>query len=400
VTSGGSGPGQLRVEHRLLFACIRNAFGRLDEPVGIDGLDWARFASLAGRQAVSPLVDRGLPADLPVPCPARRILHDGSLASSLHQQVIIKPALGRTLEALDEAGLQPVVLKGAALAWTVYREASLRTFADLDLLLPSEQIGRAAEVLTAHGWRSRGVGPANHHHLPALLTADGRAAVELHHRLLPAKSPYRLDPGRLRARARRSVLAGREALVLGPVDALHHACLHLAWADRYGRYPLRGLVDVLALATADAPELDWADLVQTVEAAASTGSVYWPLRLSRCWLGAPIPEWVLDRLVPPRPLRRLIAGLYTPSLLLDDSGPTDSGEQTLTRLLVQLSLLSGCRPADQLRELWATLVPPRLALTGDARQAGRSWLAYLAYLLDARRATPVLQAARRRRGLS
>jgi hypothetical protein len=351
------------------------------------------LVALALRQAVTPLVQAGLPADLPVPAATRRLLHDGYLAATLHQRMVVEPALQRTLAALQGAGLDPVLLKGAALAWTVYPEPSLRTFADLDLLLPVDQVARAAAILIGHGFWSKGGGSPGHHHLPPLFTERGHAAVELHHRLLPAPNPYRIDSRQLLARARRREVAGCQALVLGPEDALHHACLHLAWADHYGRYPLRGLVDLLAITTCSDPGLDWDLFVPTVRRARTAGAVYWPLRLSRQWLGAPIPGSVLSSLAPPRPLRALLAAIAEADFVLDDATRSDPGENVLYGLLVQLSLLTGCTPTDQLRTLLPTLFPPRSVLTHLGPDVTRSRLRHLAHWFGPWRAWPVLLAA-------
>jgi hypothetical protein len=50
--------------------------------------------------------------------------------------------------ALDRAGIPSRVLKGVALAHTAYDDPSERVFGDLDLLVPGDQLTRAAEVLT------------------------------------------------------------------------------------------------------------------------------------------------------------------------------------------------------------------------------------------------------------
>jgi hypothetical protein len=65
-----------------------------------------------------------------------------------HQQV-----LAETLSALDLEGIQPVLIKGTALAYGLYRDPSLRTRGDTDLLVPPAAKGTAQDVLLALGYR-------------------------------------------------------------------------------------------------------------------------------------------------------------------------------------------------------------------------------------------------------
>src|SRR5918992_5479714 len=50
-------------------------------------------------------------------------------------------------EALEEAGVEMVLLKGSALAHTVYPDPSWRPFADLDFLVRGQDFQRAIQVL-------------------------------------------------------------------------------------------------------------------------------------------------------------------------------------------------------------------------------------------------------------
>src|SRR5690348_11565288 len=50
-------------------------------------------------------------------------------------------ATGRTLAGLAQAGLDPLTLKGPALAQLVYSDPALRPFADLDLLVRECEVG-------------------------------------------------------------------------------------------------------------------------------------------------------------------------------------------------------------------------------------------------------------------
>ena len=78
--------------------------------------------------------------------------------------------LAEVLEAFQQASIDTIVLKGAALAWTIYPTPALRPMSDVDLLVPPAA-ARTAQVLlrrlrfeTQPGGRRFG---RNAHHFPS-----------------------------------------------------------------------------------------------------------------------------------------------------------------------------------------------------------------------------------------
>ncbi len=60
--------------------------------------------------------------------------------------------LERILQAFDEAGIPVIVLKGAALAATVYEDIGLRPMGDLDLLIHPEDFSQAIRRMRSLGF--------------------------------------------------------------------------------------------------------------------------------------------------------------------------------------------------------------------------------------------------------
>ena len=56
------------------------------------------------------------------------------------------------LDALRAAGARALLIKGAALAHTLYPQPHLRPRADIDLLIPGDSRERVERVLEARGW--------------------------------------------------------------------------------------------------------------------------------------------------------------------------------------------------------------------------------------------------------
>jgi hypothetical protein len=70
------------------------------------------------------------------------------------RNTLIAQELADVLQQLGGAGAPAIVLKGAALAVTVYEEPSLRPMTDLDLLLRRDDVPRALQALQAAGYET------------------------------------------------------------------------------------------------------------------------------------------------------------------------------------------------------------------------------------------------------
>src|SRR5262245_9576984 len=79
-----------------------------------------------------------------------------SFAAELRGAAIVEALrareLGRVLEALDVRGVRPVLMKGAALAYTHYERPELRPRSDVDLMIPVDARDGVAHTLTAAGY--------------------------------------------------------------------------------------------------------------------------------------------------------------------------------------------------------------------------------------------------------
>jgi hypothetical protein len=120
---------------------------------GMGNVSWEQLCDAALRHGVGPLLyaqlkERG--AD-DVPAPVLRSL-EGRYFASLARNILIYHELGAILELFRSEGLQAILLKGAALAGTVYPHMALRPMSDLDLLIRVHDLPWAQETLTARGY--------------------------------------------------------------------------------------------------------------------------------------------------------------------------------------------------------------------------------------------------------
>src|SRR4051812_23837500 len=117
-------------------------------------IDWDRFCSATERNKLECLVYRNLIDSLKeVPREA---------ASSLEKAARRRVQLGlmytgrliQLLDCFESAGIRAVPYKGPVLGSLAYGDVSLRSFQDLDFILPQSQIMDAARMLLKDGFRA------------------------------------------------------------------------------------------------------------------------------------------------------------------------------------------------------------------------------------------------------
>jgi hypothetical protein len=252
------------------------------------------------------------------------------------QFAFLQRPLGELLRACQDAALDLIVLKGAALAETVYPRPSLRSFGDIDVLVRPEDAIRAHGVLTALGYV---VEPARWAEVAAgqeceanffQHTERGPVVVELHTKLLNnalLRRQVHWEPAGLWLRAQPARLAGQEARVLGPEDQLLHLCLHLAGHYFDAPNSLRDMVQVCA-----AYSVDW-PLFTTLCRDANAAAIGYSGLFAAALAGASVPPAILEFLAP-RWHRRVLEQMVTARV----SGLDGFGAQARRFLLLWLVL--------------------------------------------------------------
>lgn len=294
----------------------------LSQPV-----DWALLRALARREGVTAELGRRLrAAGANVPPEVDDAIRREGMAVELHLGRLER-SLGEILDVLAAHGLQPVLLKGAGLAYTAYSGFAARPMRDVDLLLPSDEVAVARRLLGAAGWRAAvgtdaGRDYSDHQHAPPLVAPDDAGIVELHHDLFPVGHPFGLTGVAMRAGARVVDTPAGRALVPAPEDQLLHACLHFGWSHelRWGAW--RTMADVAALVRRPAggamgAAVRWAPFVARAEATRGAAPAYWTLRLAAALAGVPVPADVLAALAPAVPawIRNALARHYAHQLV-------------------------------------------------------------------------------------
>jgi len=262
-------------------------------------LDWDRVVAQARRHRLAPLLSRYLeavPAGVPDEVVAR-LARDRRRTAAANLRLL---AGGRAvIDALADAGVTVVVLKGVALLEETFADISLRPTGDIDLLVHDASIQRAEDVILELGYRSARPAHAGmpdprptKYAYPELKSPDGLVHVDLHRHLLPDAA---FDIQEVWTHARPS---GQGVHLLPDhADLLLHLAAHF-FKDRLRRSSgsLGQLADIAWVV--DAHTIDWDVVVGRAWAYGLHGRVYLSLMATNELLGPVVPSEVLTALRP------------------------------------------------------------------------------------------------------
>ena len=195
------------------------------------------------------------------------------------------------LMMLGNEGIPTLVLKGAALAETVYDNPVLRHCHDIDILIRNQDMSRAATLLSSIGFKQ--VNPKS---APGSddcnLEHESGLPLELHTRLFKAVY-YNAPLTELWERSQKCFIAGVRARILTPADNLLHVCGHAFYSP--SRQSLRWVCDAWFIIERHR-DLNW-DLLLNC---AVRSHLALPLSITLGYLvkelNAPIPSGFLERL--------------------------------------------------------------------------------------------------------
>ncbi len=228
------------------------------------------------------------------------------------RQRVMRTHLRRILESLADGGVSVSVLKGPALADWAYAVPSMRTFTDLDLLVPAADVEKTLRILERYpgvGWIPPKRPKADKREVLVVDKDTGLTfSVDLHWDLF--------SYGQLMGGAKGAVAeAWRRALYqpdhpLGPLHLLPEEArlaflaTHAALDHRFRLILFRDLAEAARLGP------DWRALQTYARRWSLSSFVYTSFLLARTWAGAAVPEDVLTglrvRSGPQRAIERLV----------------------------------------------------------------------------------------------
>jgi hypothetical protein len=298
-------------EWQLLIAAARlqlTGMGRdviekaLEPPV----VDWNRLADLACQNEIAPLIYctlKPLIGNGTAPAAIGR-LKSAYAANAIRNSLLFRE-LQTVLTVLQGHKKSAIVLKGAALAETVYRDRALRPMCDVDLLIRRSDIFDVEELLNGLGYRldekqqrMKEWYGAHYHHFDFFkpVSPSFNLCFEIHWHLERPTRPFPVDTDGLWERAVTARIADTRALVLCPEDLLLSLCLH-ACKHRLVR-GFRAFCDIAAVAGRFGLQMDWQQVVARASQWQMNTFAYVPLQLTEQFLGERFPESVTSGVKP------------------------------------------------------------------------------------------------------
>jgi hypothetical protein len=176
---------------------------------------------------------------------------------ALGLDLVLERLLLASVAELDAAGIPTRVLKGPAVAHTVYPEPGRRSFADVDLLVPAQHYDGAIGLLCRDGARRRYPEPRRGFDRRfgkgvCLESRDG-LELDLHRTFVAGPFGLAVDNEALFATSWPFSLGGRVLEGLDPEARFVHACFHASLGDVEPRLvALRDVAQMLLHSTLDA----------------------------------------------------------------------------------------------------------------------------------------------------
>lgn len=238
-------------------------------------------------------------------------------------------SLGAIDTLLQANGVPWLVFKGPVLSSTLYCDAGLRSYGDLDILIPRSRFVHAVRLLEREGyvhlvqnWKA-----LEHFRAGEVPMQRDEVPIDVHWHVLYAfydRRPFRLDPQDFFERARRVTIGGRDFMTFDAVDTLLHLSLHAA---RSGAHRLIWIKDIERSVAVDRPDFD--ELLARSRAARCAPPVGLALHRARRALDVDIPRELVEAMVgrPFAAIDRFVALRHGPAPIGD--------ERSLMRLIAR-----------------------------------------------------------------
>ena len=285
--------------------------------------DWDEFMRLAAYEAVLPALFSSIKTQLPTEI--AEPLEAVSLLNLERNEHILNQA-HEVIRRLNDAGIEPVALKGLALLFAgVFPDPAVRYLCDVDFLIPEHQLATAIEVLAQAGY-TPDVSDALakfRHHAPQMQRL-GFIPVELH-RSIGLGLPGQILPAlELLAASRPIDFKGARLRIPSPEHLVTHLILHSQVRHPYRERiwpPLRAMYDLVSLNRRFAADLNWPSIERAFRSGGQLATLQLHLLQVEQTLGMPRPipirltpltrlRWMRRRLLTRYPALRLIDPSY------------------------------------------------------------------------------------------
>lgn len=378
-------------EEIILLSCARSHLSEstvqaLKEVLAKGDVDWNNLLANAERHRVNPLVYHTLSKlalSHSMPCEIMSCLKK-SYSLFACRNTLLLSELGTILHSLSQVGVSVIVLKGAALAETVYPSIALRPFGDIDFLIKAEDLFKVEKVLMDLSF-------IKDEKIPDFADAQEfmdytycftqnvfkkqeplSMYLEIHcNPLHLGSSQARLS--QLWGRAMEIKIRGVSTFSLHPEDMLLHLCHHL-YRHSYSR--LMWFSDISFLLDFYEEKIIWNSLIKQVKGSEASIACYYGLFFAKGLLNCKVPPWLLTELKPGWLKRKIFERIYYPEDVFHLKS-TDHG-----RLAMRMTLFTVDGFFNKLKFFFSINLPRSKWIKPRYDQSKNIFSCYLNYFMD------------------
>lgn len=292
---------------RYLAGCVKCQLASLPLPSWPAGLDehQALLASRVSYHGIALLLWEGGVEAAGWPLAAQETVREEAIAQSFWEQSH-HTVISQLLENMVDEGAEPVVTKGTAIAYSLYRKPAARRRGDTDIVVPPSNLSKARRSLERQGFARHGAPqifqetwlkeqPAGFAHLVDLhWQIDGSATVSAH-----------LKRGDVSAKTAAVPALSPRAIGMDPMANLLLICLnrseHISQGYIVGDQKVSGADRLIWAVDIDATcsvmtDNDWEDLAALIRRTGSASSVISGLEFASDTLSTKVPRDALGAL--------------------------------------------------------------------------------------------------------
>lgn len=306
-----------------LCQCLSGALGQSLSPSDLPKSEdqWASVLRRSGDHLVTPILrwalqeQEGMYDTLP---PSVIDYLEAVYALNLEKNLCCQEQLSEMTSALNDLGVTPVLLKGAAMLVSgLYPTAGERMITDLDILIPEKRLSEVLAKMQASGYQSIegkidlaevALKALSHkHHYPALVHRDWPVSIELHVQPVVMRYQRLLCCEDVLSSANKTVLPGGECLLPDPTIMIMHSVIHAFLFDTMDcmrMLSLRQLFEFILLAQKYSAAVDWDMIKERFENMGYESSLQQYLHVAtNCFEfdTAVAPPWGLNNTIKTRP---------------------------------------------------------------------------------------------------
>ena len=323
---------------------------RVKQQVQHHKVSWEAVIRSAFFHGVQPLVQKNVLAVCPEDLPAGMIseLNDMSRTAAFYNLFLTKE-LGRLIHLLNNRDVRVLALKGPVLAKVAYGNLNLRTYGDLDILIPRKDFSKVEGILAEEHYEPREkVSGLSGLRQALYLWQTGQYSfkrgadvfhIDLHTAIMPPLYTYATNFDQLWNRAEKVRLLDLELPVCQPEDMLHILCYH-GVKNRWEA--LKHVCDVAELLRARS-DLDWDSAVHRAYRTRGERILYLGLYMAHSILDAPIPADIKQKIAKQPMIEQIAAPLVERMSQSMNPGIMEFGKRFHFHMSIQDTIISRVR---------------------------------------------------------